>query len=196
MWRRFMDLKSRAMRQIIFLDIDGVLATPETLDRAGMWTFTPRCVEQLQRILNEVPDVELVISSSWRKETIAATKEHLLAEGLPASIVERITGITVRGYNYIQKGVAMSIPRGVEIRQWIDHNIHSGGNGLYVPGANGTFQRRNLGLEYQYVILDDDTDMLLEQGPRFVRCDSSKGLTRELSDKAIGVLRGVVLAAT
>lgn len=184
------------MRQIIFMDIDGVLATPETLDKADMWTFTPRCVEQLRRILIAHPSAEIVVSSSWRKETVEATKQHLQDEGLGIDIVDRITGITIRGYNYIQKGVAMSIPRGVEIRQWIDHNIHSGGNGLYVPGANGTFTRRNLGLDYQYVILDDDTDMLLEQGPRFIRCHSSKGLTRELSDKAIGVLRGVVLAAT
>lgn len=184
------------MRQIIFLDIDGVLATPENLDKADMWTFTPRCVEQLRRILIAHPSAEIVVSSSWRKETVEATKQYLQDEGLGIDVIDRITGITIRGYNYIQKGVAMSIPRGVEIRQWIDHNIHSGGNGLYIPGANGTFQRRNLGLEYQYVILDDDTDMLLEQGPRFVRCHSSKGLTRELSDKAIGVLRGVVLAAT
>lgn len=184
------------MRKIIFLDIDGVVATPDTLDKTGMWTFTPRCVEQLRRILVAHPNAEIVVSSSWRKETIEATKQYLQDEGLSIDIVDRITGITIRGYTYIQKGAAMSIPRGVEIRQWIDHNIHSDGNGLYVPGTNGTFTRRTLGLEYEYVILDDDTDMLLEQGSRFVRCHSSNGLTQELSDRAIDVLQGVVLTAT
>ncbi len=110
------------MRLIIFLDIDGVIATPETVDASNFWTFTPHCVEQLRRILTAHPTAEVVISSSWRKATVDETKAHLLAEGLDAAIVDRITGITVRGYSYLQKGVAMSIPRGVEIRQWIPGN--------------------------------------------------------------------------
>jgi len=177
------------MRRVIFLDIDGVLATPESIGPSGFWTFTPRCVDQLRRILSACPDAEIVISSSWRKDTIEATKQHLKDEGLGADIVDRITGITIRGYNYIHKGVAMSIPRGVEIKQWIDHNIHSGGNGMYIPGKNGTFRRKRIGYDYAYVILDDDTGMLLEQANRFVRCSSAKGLTRELADKAIALLR-------
>ncbi len=175
-------------RKIIFLDIDGVLATGEVLSPAGFWAFTPRCVANLQRILAAVPAAELVISSSWRKETVQATKAHLLEEGLSSDLVDRITGITVRGYGFIRAGVAMSIPRGVEIKQWIDHNIHSGGNGEYVPGRNGTFARKHLGIEYSYVILDDDTDMLLEHAPHFVKCITRKGLTRELAEKAIAIL--------
>jgi hypothetical protein len=185
-----MERNTATMRRIIFLDIDGVLATGEVLSHTGSWTFTPRCVANLQRILADVPDAELVISSSWREETIQATKDHLIEEGLPIGIADRITGITVRGYEFIRPGVAMSIPRGVEIKQWIDHNIHSGGNGEYVPGRNGTFARKHLGIEYSYVILDDDTDMLLEHAARFVKCHTRKGLTRKLAERAIGILGG------
>jgi histidinol phosphatase-like enzyme len=50
------------MRQIIFLDIDGVLATPETLDKADMWTFTPQCVKQLRRILIAHPSMVSILN--------------------------------------------------------------------------------------------------------------------------------------
>lgn len=45
--------------KIIFLDIDGVLCLDGT-------TFHPDRVQQLKRIVDSVPDCELILSSSWR----------------------------------------------------------------------------------------------------------------------------------
>ncbi len=172
-------------RKLIFLDMDGVIATPRVV-KDGLWAIDPQCEEELGRIISAT-GAELVISSSWRKHTIAETVDFLNEQGF--RFCDRIVGVTIRGYHYLVKGAAISIPRGVEIKQWIDHNIHSGGNGEYVLGRNGTFNRRFLGVDFEYVILDDDSDMLLEQASHFVRCEWDIGLTRELADKAIGILR-------
>lgn len=183
------------MRKLIFLDIAGVLATPETQRPSAVtgrmeWTFTPRCVAMLQELLRRVPEAELVLTSSWRRETVQATQEHLRAEGLTEDVVSRLVGVTIRGYQMLRPRVSMHMPRGLEIRQWIDHNVHSGGNGEYVLGENGTFVRKRLGLDYVYVILDDATDMLLEQRAQFVRCEPRKGLTRKDVELAARILGG------
>ena len=93
---------------------------------------------------------------------------------------DKIIGITIRAYHYIQKGIHLSIPRGVEIKQWIDTHIYSDN------GKN--WKRKRLGVDYNYVILDDDTDMLLEQKDHFIQCDGMIGLTNEQVDKAIEIL--------
>lgn len=175
------------MRRIIFLDIDGVLATGKVV-RDGMWGLEEDKMRMLDDLVREL-DCEIVISSSWRKDTIEATKEFMLQEGMLESLVSRISGVTIRAYHYLVKGAAISIPRGVEIKQWLDHNVHSGGNGLYVLGNNGTYVRRNIGIDYQYVILDDDSDMLLEQFGHFVRCDTSIGLTTDGIHRASQILK-------
>ena len=74
----------------------------------------------------------------------------------------------------------MRIPRGVEIKQWIDTNIHS--------DNMKNWKRKKLGVDYNYVILDDDSDMLLEQKDNFVRTTSEIGLTDDDVKKAILIL--------
>jgi len=164
------------MKRIIFLDIDGVLATPESIEE-GLWGLVPARQEQFKKII-DATDAEIVLSSSWRLHTLEATKEYMDNKGF--LFCDRIIGITIRAYHYIQKGIHLSIPRGVEIKQWIDANIHS---------QNGkNWNKKRLGLDFQYVILDDDSDMLLEQKDNFVRCVSTKGLTSDLAKKAIQIL--------
>lgn len=177
------------MRKIIFLDMDGVLANGKYVQHDGMWGIDPDCQHRLGRVLRET-GAELVISSSWRMRTIEETVAHFKERGF--AYCEKITGVTIRGYQYLEKRIALSIPRGIEIKQWMDHNIHSGGNGVYDPERNGTYVRATIGVDYNYVILDDDSDMLLEQGKRFVQCDGNIGLTDELAEKAIGILNGNV----
>ena len=95
--------------------------------------------------------------------------------------VDKLVGVTIRGYHHIEKGFPMSIPRGVEIKQWIDQHIHR------VDGK-GPFVRKKLGEDYIYVILDDDKDMLLEQKDYFINTDSMKGLTYHDVEKVIHIL--------
>ena len=61
----------------------------------------------------------------------------------------------------------------MEIDQWIDIHIHSNN------GRN--WNKKRLYVDYSYIIVDDDNDMLLEQKDNFVQTDPMIGLTAELS---------------
>jgi hypothetical protein len=166
------------MRKIIFLDIDGVLATPECL-KDGMWGLVDAKQTQFKKLM-EVTNAEIVLSSSWRKWDLATTIEFMKEEGF--WYYDKIIGITIRAYQYLDrtKKIHLSIPRGVEIQQWIDTNIHSDN------GKN--FNRKKLGKDYQYVILDDENDMLYTQRNNFIHTHPTKGLITKDIQKAIKIL--------
>lgn len=167
------------MKKYIFLDMDGVLATPASLDYSATWGITPCCSDFLGHILHET-GADIVISSSWRLHTLEDTIKYFKDNQFEHW--EKIVGHTIRAYHYLEKGlkIHLSIPRGVEIKQWLDTHVHSN---------NGKdFNRKKVGKDFNYVILDDDSDMLLEQANHFVKCDSYIGLTEELSEKAIKIL--------
>lgn len=170
------------MKKIIFLDIDGVIATPQSIDESGLWTFTKDCLDLLGVILKET-GAKIVISSSWRLHNVEETKEHFAEHNFP--FCDDIIGVTIRAYHYIVSGEDskrphLSIPRGVEIKQWLDTNIYS---------DNGKdWNMKMPGVDFTYVILDDDTDMLLEQKDYYLRTKSRIGLTEEIAKKAIQIL--------
>jgi len=167
------------MQKIIFLDIDGVIATPDFV-KDGMWQLNPN----KQKLLGEILDktgANIVLSSSWRHETLEKTITFMESEGF--LFCNKLIGVTIRAYHYMERGIHLSIPRGVEIKQWLDTNIHSNN------GKN--YKRKNLGVDYQYVILDDDSDMLLEHKDNFIKTDSLIGLTQENVEKAIEILNSV-----
>lgn len=166
------------MRKIIFLDIDGVLATPEYVVR-GMWGLNPSKQELLGKIL-QATDAEIVLSSSWRKNSLQETKEHMEKKGF--LFVDKIVGVTIRAYQYLERGtgIHLSIPRGVEIKQWIDTNIHS------QKGKN--YKKKKIGKTWNYIILDDDVDMLLEQKSNFIQTHWKSGLSEQDVEKAISIL--------
>jgi hypothetical protein len=168
------------MEKYIFLDIDGVLATPKSIEGVGgEWKIEDEKQELLKHIIDST-GAKIVLSSSWRKWDLETTIEFMKQEGFWFS--DLIIGVTIRAYQYIDrtKKIHLSIPRGVEIYQWIDTNIHSDN------GKN--WERKKLGLDYQYVILDDDCDMLYVQRNNFVNTNSTLGLTKDESNKAIEIL--------
>lgn len=166
------------MIKIIFLDIDGVLATPEYL-KDGLWALHPEKQKLLGKLLINT-DAKIVLSSSWRLSTLEETKKHMQAEGF--LFIFKIIGVTIRAYQYLERGtgVHLSIPRGVEIKQWIDTNIHSDN------GKN--WNRKKLGIDFTYVILDDESDMLLEHKDNFVKTKGEIGLTEDDVNMAIEIL--------
>lgn len=166
------------MEKIIFLDIDGVIAIPSVL-KDGLFGLSDDKQKLLGKILAET-DAKIVLSSSWRYATIERTKEHLEKEGFLFN--DKLIGVTIRAYQWLEKGtgIHLSIPRGVEIKQWIDTHIHS---------DNGKdWNRKKLGKDWNYVILDDDSDMLLEHKDNFIRTDSELGLTDDDVTGAVGIL--------
>lgn len=163
--------------KIVVLDIDGVIAIPD--EEAEEWRLNKECQDNLEYIIKHT-DAKIVISSSWRKHTLEETITLMREKGF--RFHDRIIGITIRAYHYIDKTqkIHLSIPRGVEIKQWIDTHIHSD-NGV-------NFSRKKIGQDYIYVILDDDSDMLLEQKDYFIQTKSFQGLTHTHADKAVEIL--------
>lgn len=179
------------MRNILFLDIDGVIATPEQLDADGCeWAFSSKCLENLQYIVDNTDGLEIVISSSWRRGDLVETKDKLFKAGMPNSILQKVVGETIRGYKFVLKGAHMSICRGVEIKQWLDINIHMGGFGIYLLNEHGKYVPKSLDVDYRYAILDDDTGILLEQFPHFFECFSPSGLSKETSHSVVSYFQG------
>lgn len=171
------------MKKILFLDFDGVITTEKSrynLDREK--------IDLLGKIIKET-DCQIVISSSWRQNTLEQTIKNITTVGdcsrvpFPFPYHDRVVGITIRAYQYVVHGIHLSIPRGVEIKQWIDTHIHS---------DNGVNWSRKSSEDFRYVILDDDCDMLLEQKDNFVHTDSYEGLSEDDVKRAIEILNGTV----
>ena len=166
------------MEKIIFLDIDGVLAVPSCL-KDGMWALSDEKQKLLGKILDQT-GAKIVLSSSWRYATLERTKEHMESEGF--LFKDKLIGVTIRAYHYLETGskIHLSIPRGVEIKQWIDTHIHSDN------GKN--WERKKVGKDFTYIILDDDRDMLLEQKAHFLKTNSEIGLTDDTVERAVAIL--------
>ena len=149
----------------IFLDIDGVIAVPQS-DPNMMWTLSHACQSKLGRIIEDT-SAKLVISSTWRHETIHETIEALRDNGFIHT--DHIIGVTIKTYDYVDRhrDVRISIPRGLEIKHWLDSHANP---------------------PYRYVILDDQTDMLYHQKDNFIHTDSSLGLTDHDVRRAINIL--------
>ncbi len=164
--------------KIIFLDIDGVISTEKS-----HYALDKDACNLLGKII-DATDAKIVISSSWRKNTVEATKEYLttISHFVPFQFpyADRIVGVTIRAYAYVMQGVHLAIPRGVEIKQWIDTHIHS------ENGKNWNY--KEIGDDFNYVILDDDSDMLLEQAEHFIQTDTINGISEKDVERAIKIL--------
>lgn len=165
-------------KKIIFLDIDGVISTQKS-----HYSLDKDACDLLGKII-DATDAKIVISSSWRRNTVEDTKIELTTirhfVPFPFPYADRIIGVTIRAYSYLKDNVRLSIPRGVEIKQWIDTHIHS---------DNGeSWDSKEIGVDFNYVILDDDSDMLLEQAEHFIKTDTYLGLTKDDVEKAISIL--------
>lgn len=150
------------MRRIIFLDIDGVLNHDEwyneTKGKEGH--IDPHCVE----LLNQLEGAEIVISSSWGNHE-GETEKLLQEKGLKLPVV----GVTKKWHFKYEW-----ICRGNEIEAWLFDTF----------GKSSRFRGKWGNENYEYVILDDDSDMLLEQADRFIQVDDTIGLTQEIIDLA------------
>ena len=71
---------------ILFLDFDGVLRR----SNSPVYEFDRDCVEAFERVMRELPEVEIVITSSWREGfTLAEMRAHFSDD-----IAARIVGVT------------------------------------------------------------------------------------------------------
>lgn len=168
--------KKEIMNNVIFLDIDGVLncdlhykssqfkdykeakkslrksVKAEKISRLEFYK-SQICVERI-RLLNELcseTDTVVVISSTWRLgKTIDELQEIL-----------NYCGATFR---IIGKTDHLGYERGIEISKWLKDNCDNYFNTPYYDF-------------YNYAIIDDDSDMLLNQQSHFFQTDGYCGLT-------------------
>lgn len=194
MGKRYMEAYKRSMcpisgeslERFIFLDIDGVLNTIrysnylidndcDDTDEDGH-LFDPEAVDNLALILNSVPDVKLVISSSWRFKGWKWMNNLWAKRKLPSTIFSMTPGLEkVLFYTDISQQGSYSVfpygTRGLEISEWL--RINASNNPLL----------------YKYVIIDDDnSDFLLIQKDHLIQTDPRYGITKEIAVRIIELL--------
>ncbi len=169
--------------KILFLDFDGVLNTENCqvqLRKEGRTgrdcdgpLFDPNAVRNLKRILDAVPDVRIVIESSWKVEGLGQLRRMWERRGLPG----RIHDVTPDVMSEELLTLDLSDPdvmtrledlgKGREISQWMEQH------------AEG---------ECQYVILDDVPEFAGELATHHVLVRPDVGITAADAEKVIRLL--------
>jgi hypothetical protein len=155
---------------VIFLDFDGVLNNQDSLIHHRLVNTNPKffvsgpdhaCVTFIDYLLY-VTGAKIVISSSWRSNSLDNTKIALRDEfGLKR--VDRVISQTPRLYN----PGGGSVLRGSEISDWLFKTKETIDN---------------------FIIIDDDSDMLENQLKYFVHTDFKHGFTWDDCMKSIILL--------
>ncbi len=151
------------MQRLIFLDIDGILNHEES-NKAGRskYDFTNEyqhfdpVSKQLLNTLIDKTSADIVISSTWRLKGLERMQEIWGLESMSGAIVGITPRFTIPGYG--------SAPRGSEIESYLK-NI-----GFHHCNWSKDNQRVIMdksGIE-NYIIIDDDSDMLYGQRNHFV----------------------------
>lgn len=76
--------------KVLFLDFDGVLNLYPNPSRSGSFHKTA-CIN-LEMLLNKVPSLKIVVSSSWRTYGLDAVRDVLKSNGIDPRRVIDITG--------------------------------------------------------------------------------------------------------
>ena len=156
--------------KIIFLDIDGVLNC-ENAYRAGecqyqewVWEdgrkdhyqrFCVRSKELLNKLIDET-GAKIVISSTWRHSGIEFMKKVWKMEEMSGEIIGITPSMRAKGYN---------IPRGMEIEHYLNNDLL-----FHHINWDLTIQQEYMDKSdvENYIIIDDDSDMLYNQRNHFV----------------------------
>lgn len=157
--------------KVLFLDFDGVLNSHQSAtfwhsrrdqeqwenDMYSSWTgtlkeyiahdFCPIALSNVEELCRRVPDLKIVVSSTWRLGETVETLKKILA---PAKVVaDAIIDVTP---HFRYRG-GDDVDRGHEIQDWLNRH----------PEVT------------HYVILDDDRDMLPSQQGNFVNTSELHG---------------------
>ena len=166
--------------KVLFLDFDGVLNSHQSCtfwhnkrdqskwenEMYSSWQgtlfeylaheFCPIALSNMEELMRRVPDLQVVVSSTWRLGNSVEDLKKILA---PAKLItERI----------IDKTPAFrDLDRGHEIQDWLDKH----------PEVTN------------YVIVDDDRDMLKSQQDNFVNTSELHGFQHSDMLHALRILR-------
>ena len=176
--------KQSLNRKFLFLDIDGVLNTGQyskymienklnDFDENGS-IFDPNAVDNLRYII-DCTNADVIISSTWRYDGLDKMQKLWKDRNIPGKIVCITPHLIFASFEEVDsKEIWQKRPigsRGMEIDEWLRLNT-------------------NQKLEpLTYAILDDEDDFLLHQAEHVVLTDPMKGITREVADKVINILK-------
>lgn len=172
--------------KIIFLDIDGVINntdwiheqhTLKKLNKAKKEQkelskeefygemLNPEMIVNLNRIIL-LTGAKVVISSTWRNGLEVEQLQRMFdKKGFKGEIIGKTPNL--RDQDSV---------RGNEIASWIRTNV-----GILGVKYDGYFN--------EYVILDDDSDMLYSQRNNFICIDGGPGLTETMAYRAMRILK-------
>jgi hypothetical protein len=165
-------METKKWRKIVFLDIDGVLASTDFLCKSCGKFIDKEKVALLNKL--KPYDVEVVISSSWGNNE--DTVKELTECGLELPIIGGTDHFHVDW-----------LCRGNEIAKWIYESF-----GVYNVFTGEVYNYKD-SEDYEYVIFDDDADMLMCQKDNFICVDSYTALLEEHIEKAIDILERKIL---
>jgi len=171
------------MRKLLFLDIDGVLVVYKRNEDEEL--FDPGAMFHLNNICDLVPELEIIISSSWRiGRTIEQLREDFIKGGF--KYPERIIDKTPRIFKFRQGQFQAysSAPRGLEVDEWIHDNCYMMHEGFSYK-EELEWREAN---PFNYVIVDDDGDMLYHQRDHFVQTKANQGLTIQSANRILKIL--------
>lgn len=173
------------LQRYLFLDIDGVLNTfrysnyliendEDEVDEDGA-LFDPEAVNNLACIIEKVPDVKIIISSTWRLKGWEWMLRLWKKRKLPGAIYSFTPVLEVVCFvDKINRKDSTSVypygTRALEVNEWL--RLYAGQNSL----------------SYKYVILDDFNDFLVMQQEHVIITDSNLGITKEDVVKALEIL--------
>lgn len=164
------------IEQYLFLDIDGVLNTirysnylidndEDDTDEDGA-LFDPEAVEKLAHIIKTIPDVKIIISSTWRFKGWEWINHLWEKRQMPGKIYSITPALEfVRFKNLIHQSCSESVypygTKGMEIGEW-----------LRLYGSKNPMLSK-------YVIIDDEEDFPSRYKDHIVLTDPFWGITEE-----------------
>lgn len=157
--------------KVIFLDIDGVILSLESirLNGSGSKSMPTDRTREAFNWLIEQTGAMVVVSSTWRRGRSRTDLAELLDRwGLKCTVIGMTPVLTVP-LQVKEISFEGSASRGTEIAKWLsDWTLFRGGT-------------------HSFVILDDESDMG-ELQPRLVKTDFETGLTMTDAHKALEIL--------
>ncbi len=161
-------IKGCILTKIIFLDVDGVLNSKKFFKESRRTSYDIEDIDiKAVRVLNtiiEKTNAKVVISSTWRIHEYAYLIDTLNRLGFKGEIIDKTPS---------HKHPCV---RGNEIYDWMFYHRELLDIDRFIE-------------EYKnYIILDDNSDMLLWQKDNFIQTDMETGLTEEYIDRCVAIL--------
>lgn len=158
--------------KLIFLDFDGVITNLES-----RYALNGKKMELVKKIC-DATGAKIIISSSWRSKDVETTLNFINGSSRdndPFILADYVIGVTPR-FSFKYGDEYITAHRGSEIQYIINKY-------KYRNESMGCSEKLK-----NYLILDDDSDMILWQKDHFIKTDAYEGITEEDVEKAISIL--------